>query len=316
MQQQDPLLKDSLAGGALADNRDQPSAAAHVTLKARTRRGRPGWEQSVWLTTLPLPLLFALLFALAIALLDAIIPGLPRRGGSPVGAWMAFMSGICPQRPAHSYTLGGVQLPIEARMVGMFGAFFFGVLELATVGRRRSLHWPPRLVALALLVGFTAMAFDGVNALFYDLRALGLPHLYTPDLRLRLATGVAAGLAMAFALTPAVGQVIVPVSPSAAPCPGWRDVGLAAACAAGYALLVASGWAPLLYPTALIAVAGVVLAFMLISLAIIGAAQSAKLGFHLVGDGALWWMSALAGAGALVALIALAALRRFVPVPV
>lgn len=255
--------------------------------------------------------------ALVVTLLDALIPGLPARGDGPVGAWMALVSGICPQRPAHSYTLGGVQLPIEARMMGIFAGFFFGAAELATVGRHRSHRWPSRPVAAALLIGFAAMAFDGTNALFYD---LGLPHAYAPDLRLRLATGSLAGLAMAFALVPALSEVLEPLGAFGAGAderrPEWRDVGLAVAAAAIYGVLMASGWVPLLYPVSLVAVAGVVLAFLLIFLTIIVSVRTS--GSTAPTDGvrraAMWRMYALAVALGVGALAVLALVRTVLPV--
>lgn len=255
--------------------------------------------------------------ALVVALLDALIPGLPARGNGPVGAWMALVSGICPQRPAHSYTLGGVQLPIEARMMGIFAGFFFGAAELATVGRHRGHRWPSRPVAVALLIGFASMAFDGTNALFYD---LGLPHAYAPDLRLRLATGSLAGLAMAFALVPALGQALEPLGASAVRTdtrhPGWRDAGLAVAVAAIYGVLMASGWAPLLYPVSLVAVAGVVLAFLLICLTIIVSvrASGSTTPTDDVRRATLWRMCALAVALGVGALAVLALFRAVLPV--
>lgn len=59
-------------------------------------------------------------------------------------------------------------------------------------------------MALTLLMGLSVMVFDGLNALLFD---LGLPHAYAPDLRVRLATGVLAGIAMAFALVPTLAQI-------------------------------------------------------------------------------------------------------------
>ena len=38
----------------------------------------------------------------------------------------AIAFGICPQRPSQSLFLGGQQMPIEARMAGMFGGFLIG----------------------------------------------------------------------------------------------------------------------------------------------------------------------------------------------
>lgn len=98
------------------------------------------------------------------------------------------------------------------------------------------------------------MIFDGFNALFFD---LGLPHAYVPDLRLRLATGVLAGIAMAFALMPALAQVEeVSCNLLDSAAPRWRDVGWTGLAAGSFAFLVASGWGVLLYPVALVGAGG------------------------------------------------------------
>src|SRR5690242_8144755 len=43
-------------------------------------------------------------------------------------AWLD--SGVCPQRPAHSYFFDGQQMPLEARMVGIFAGFLLTFLGL------------------------------------------------------------------------------------------------------------------------------------------------------------------------------------------
>ncbi len=165
------------------------------------RRVVPGVSLDTgWLS----PSLVALVLTALILALDVSLPNLPGAQNGLIGRLMAFMAGVCPQRPSHSYFLGGVQLPLEARMMGMFGGVTLGVVELTTLGRRRTQRWPRLPVALALLLGFGVMVFDGLNALLFD---LGLPHAYAPDLRMRLATGVLAGIAMAFALVPTLAQI-------------------------------------------------------------------------------------------------------------
>ena len=69
------------------------------------------------------------------------------------------------------------------------GGLFAGAAALATIGHRHSRRWLRLSVALALGIGLGALAFDGLNALFFDLRYVGVPHLYTPDLRVRFGTG-------------------------------------------------------------------------------------------------------------------------------
>lgn len=42
---------------------------------------------------------------------------------------------ICAQRPSHSYFLGGVQLPLEARMVGIFGGYLAALVYFLVLQR-------------------------------------------------------------------------------------------------------------------------------------------------------------------------------------
>ena len=118
---------------------------------------------------------------------------------SPLDKLRVLAAGVCAQRPEHSYFLGGVQLPLEARMGGIFAGFLIGVLYLLWTGRERAGLLPPaRLQALLLgLIGL--MGLDGTNALLYD---LGLPALYPPHNALRLATGLLCGLALALLAVP------------------------------------------------------------------------------------------------------------------
>lgn len=206
----------------------------------------------------PCPVWIALALTAAILLLDVLLPGVPRFQGGLVGRLAALVSGVCLQRPSHSYILGGVQLPLEARLTGTFGGLLLGAVELATIGRRRLRHWPRPPVLATTLAGVGVMALDGFNALFFD---LGLPHAYTPDLRIRLATGVLTGIALAFALVPALLRAAPPIGADIAI--GWRDLGWSALAGGAFAGLVASGWAPLLYPVALLSSAGVVLTLLL-----------------------------------------------------
>lgn len=93
-------------------------------MEARTATGftDPGTFSGFgWLN----PALVALVLTASVLVLDVLLPNLPGAQGGLVGRLTALMSGVCPQRPGHSYTLGGVQLPLEARMMGMFGGVDF-----------------------------------------------------------------------------------------------------------------------------------------------------------------------------------------------
>jgi uncharacterized membrane protein len=168
----------------------------------------------------------------------------------------AVAYGLDPQRPSHSYVLGGVQMPLEARKVGMFGGFLVTCLALAAIGRARAAAFPPRRI-LAVLVLFVAlMGFDGVNATLYDLT---LPHLYAPDLRLRLATGLLTGLAMASLLLPALNGSLwrsLRLVPSLA---NGRELAGALLICAGFGLLVDARRAVLYYPISAVSVGGLLI---------------------------------------------------------
>ena len=126
----------------------------------------------------------------------------------------AIAFGICPQRPSHSLFLGGQQMPIEARMAGMFGGFVVAAAYGWAVGRGRAMRLPGRAMTLTL-IGFIALTLaparsagvgvDGVNAFLYDLR---LPHLYAPNILLRLGTGLLTGVAFAGLVVPAFNSTV------------------------------------------------------------------------------------------------------------
>ena len=245
-----------------------------------------------------LPVHPLLLGGLGLALVGFVL--LP---GSLVGKLQAVAAGLCAQRADHSYFLGGVQLPLEARMGGIFAGFLVGVVYMAWLGRARAgLLPPPSLQALLLgLVGL--MALDGTNALFHD---TGLPALYPPQNALRLATGLLCGLALALLAVPVLNSVL------------WRewdldrsieDVGELTGALGLLALVqvaTMSGVGALLYPVALLMVLGAVMAFA------VGNAYAAV----LIARGercAAGWRDALNPlvTGALISLVELAALSGF-----
>ncbi len=117
-------------------------------------------------------------------------------------------SGICAQQPSHSFFPGGQQLPLCARNTGIYLGFFVTVLTLIATGRGKAQKLPRWPMLVALLAGVLAMAIDGFNSLYLD---LGLPHLYQPHNLLRLATGLATGLALAATTIPILNYLF------------WRD---------------------------------------------------------------------------------------------
>lgn len=177
---------------------------------------------------------------------------------SPIEKLQALAAGVCAQRPGHSYYLGGVQLPLEARMEGIFVGVAVGVLFLLWSSRERAALLPPASLQ-GLLLGFVAlMCLDGLNALLYD---VGGPALYAPQNALRLATGLLCGLALALLAVPVLAQSL------------WRDClhepSLASVaelcgplCLLGLVQVATlSGVPALLYPVAILTVVGLIAGF-------------------------------------------------------
>lgn len=178
--------------------------------------------------------------------------------GSPLDKLQELLAGVCAQRPSHSYFMGGAQLPLEARMGGIFIGFLVGVLWLFWALRGRAGLLPPPALQALLLGCVGLLALDGTNALFYD---TGWPSLYPPQNWLRLATGLLCGLAVSLLAVPVLNSAL------------WRDwdferslesvVELAGPLCMLAVVQVAtmSGASALLYPLALLTVVGVVVAF-------------------------------------------------------
>lgn len=169
------------------------------------------------------------------------------------------MGGVCSLRPTHSYFSGGLQLPLESRMMGIYGSLLLTLLWL--VGRRRFRArrlGSPSMVGL-LLAFFASMVLDGLNS---TLAELGWRHLYTPTNPLRLLSGLLAGIALAPALVWLVSVIALPrdeLRPEAV-VRSPRDLLWPLALGAGFAALTLDGRDLWYYPLALITVGGVVVA--------------------------------------------------------
>lgn len=109
----------------------------------------------------------------------------------------ALLHGLCAQTPSHTFSFDGERLPFDARMTGIYGGLLLTTTVLATRRRLFCSGDVPRpvMAALGLLVG--AMAIDGFNSLFTDLR---IGQLYSPNNMARLITGYGAGMALAVGL--------------------------------------------------------------------------------------------------------------------
>ena len=175
----------------------------------------------------------------------------------------AIAFGLCPQRPGHSLFLGGQQMPIEARMAGMFGGFVIATAYGWAAGRGRAMRLPGRVMTL-LLIGFIALTLaparsagvgvDGTNAFLFDLH---LPHLYAPNLFLRLGTGLLTGVAFAGLVVPAFNSTVWASGPDISLLNQVRDLLGTLLVEAVYFGVAISGIGLFLYPVSILAVVGV-----------------------------------------------------------
>ncbi len=224
-------------------NEDQIIAQARQEVAARQTWAIEQRWGGIWRWLLP-----ALILAIVLVFVAAPAP-LPHK-------LLVAMGGVCALRPGHSYFAGGVQLPLEARMTGIYGGFLLTLLillALRRVGGRRLSNWP---VIGILGVFFASMVFDGINS---TLAEVHVPHLYTPTNELRLISGLLSGIAIAPFLVWLLSVTAVPKGR------GTRLVvrspwELAAPLAlnAAYAALVLDGRAWFYFPVAFISVAGII----------------------------------------------------------
>lgn len=176
----------------------------------------------------------------------------------------ALMHGICAQRPSHSFLLGANTLPMDGRMTGIYLGFIVAFGLLVVTGRHRHAGFlsPGSLLVVSLLVG--AMAVDGFNSLFTDLR---LPTLYDTDNRLRLLTGMGAGVGLAVMLAMLLGMSLwrAPDTRKRVTDRWWQPVGLYAA-GVPLALLLMTESSLLFVPATIVLVLSATLAFSALAL--------------------------------------------------
>ncbi len=164
-------------------------------------------------------------------------------------------SGICAQLPGHSFYPGGQPLPLCARNTGIYLGFIVTLLMLYATGHGRAQRLPRWPIIVVLLVGALALVVDGFNSLFLD---LGLRHLYQPHNLLRLATGLATGLALAALSLPALNYLFWREDNRQRSVPSWTTLILLIPGLVFSFFAVVSQSGLILYPVALLSTAGIV----------------------------------------------------------
>jgi uncharacterized membrane protein len=228
-------------------------AQQEVTTRRAAERERQ-WR-GPWRWLLP-----GLVLTVFLAFLAAPLP-LPRK-------LLVAMGGVCGLRPAHSYFAGEVQLPMEARMVGIYAGFSLTLIVLLVFRRlgARALGNRPTLALLALF--FASMAFDGINSTLTELR---MPHLYESTNVTRLVTGLLSGIAIAPFLVWLLGVMATPRTsgPMRAVVRSPWELLLSITVCASFGALVMSEQAAFYYPIALLSVGGVVVVLTIVALLIV-----------------------------------------------
>jgi uncharacterized membrane protein len=178
----------------------------------------------------------------------------------------ALLFGVSAQRPSHSVFLGGAQLPLEARMGGIFLGFLSAVAVLVVLGRLRASRPPSGTLGVACWTLVALTGLDGLNAFFAD---GGLAHLYAPNTALRLLTGLGAGLGLGLMAVPVVASVVWSEPSDDASLEDPLEFLAALALAGLLGALLLAGVGVLAWPFTLAMLAGVIVAFGVANLYII-----------------------------------------------
>jgi hypothetical protein len=168
---------------------------------------------------------------------------------------------VCHRIDERSFHIFGRQLPLCARCTGEFFATGITLLYLSIVSPKKS-GMPGWKVGAPLLFFFFAFALDGSNSYLYLLKQTSagmfekIPNLYVPNNTLRLFTGSGMGVALGSILYPAFNASAWK-NHNPAPALDWKKLGVLAGGVVLIDLLILTEHPAILYPIALISVAGV-----------------------------------------------------------
>jgi uncharacterized membrane protein len=215
-------------------------------------------------------------------------------------------SAVCGRIPDHSFHMAGRQLPLCARCTGTFIGTLLGFGGLLALGKRKTAQMPPAAV-VGLLVGFIFLMFlDGANSYFSLI--LTRPLLYQPHNLLRMATGTLHGLALSIIVFPIFNFTLWKVPDDWPALSGFRELGLILlVLVLPTVVLVQTELGILLYPAAILSVAGVLAILTVVNSMIIVIATRRE------AQAVAWWDAALPVAlgfgGTLLELAIIALLR-------
>lgn len=138
----------------------------------------------------------AVLGMLSLALL--VLPGVPLQ-------WRlyAIVHGLVAQQ--HNIFVGGMQLPLCARNIGIYSSFLVTIGYLWARGRQRAGSFPPRSITRTLIALALIMIVDGFNSMA---ATMGRVPLYPPSNVLRILTGLGMGIGIAVAFLAIFNQAL------------------------------------------------------------------------------------------------------------
>jgi uncharacterized membrane protein len=157
----------------------------------------------------------------------------------------ATVHGLVAQK--HNVSLGGQELPVCARNIGIYSSFWISLGYLFARGRGRAAGWPARPILAVLAVFVLIMAFDGVNSVLED---SGRSYLYMPRNDLRTISGALFGIALTSILLVVFNQALRANAEPATPVLTWADLGALLLLNGMFIIAVHSGISLLYWPLA------------------------------------------------------------------
>lgn len=133
---------------------------------------------------------------------------------TPAERFTFFGHGLCHQMPGHSYTIGGVQLPLCARCSGIYLGALLAVVWYIVRGKGTSGTLPTMPILLAMLSSFVFLGIDGINSYVnFTVNTMGgslfgLEPLYQPQNLARILTGMFLGITIATLLMSVVNTAL------------------------------------------------------------------------------------------------------------
>lgn len=156
----------------------------------------------------------------------------------------AVLHGLCAQIPSHTIHMGGNTLPFDARMTGIYSGVAASMIAIGLRTRFRFAGIPSWPVVIVLALAVIAMAVDGFNSLFLDLRRW---HPYEPENWLRVVTGAGTGIALGATLAYLIGASLWRDFDDKTPTAGWRELGISVTVWIVFGAALLAGWGTL-YP--------------------------------------------------------------------